>query len=203
MAWVHPHQAGGLHPTHLASLRGLKVSGWTGLQGAMAAWPCQQELVPNWTSLSPVLFGVYLSKHSTTPKQYVHGGCCLTCSLPCQNPHRPCGRLSKPSFIMQAPVPVLALEGQNESPTQPHYLLAPGQLHPENQHVPLVGGGGVGSREPEVLRGPQRSFREPQWPLAQGGVAKARFQEGGLLSDGGSGGGPCPSENDLWGAVAV
>lgn len=49
-------------------------------------------------------------------------------------------------------------------------------------------GGGVGSREPEVLRGPQRSFREPQWPLAQGGVAKARFQEGGLLSDGGSGG---------------
>lgn len=117
------HQAGRLHPTHLASLHGLSISVWTSLRGLTAAWPCQQDLGPNWMSLSPVLFGVCLAKHSTAPKHCVHGGCCLTCSLRRQKSRRPCGCVNKPSFIMQAQGPVLAteevssLEGQNEPPT--------------------------------------------------------------------------------------
>lgn len=59
-----------------------------------------------------------------------------------------------------------------------------------------------GSREPEVLWGPQRGLGEPQWLLAQSGVAKAGFQEGGFLSDNKGGGRVLVPPDDLRGTVA-
>lgn len=43
---------------------------------------------------------------------------------------------------------------------------------------------------------------EPQWLLAQSGVAKAGFQEGGFLSDNKGGGGVLVPPDDLRGTVA-